>query len=124
MAELRRVLVVDDDGGVRQVLASTLHVAGYEVQAAEDGADALVLLERWQPDLILLDLKMPRMDGWAFRREQLADDSLAAIPVVLLSGADEAAYAGDRLTVAAVLAKPFDIHEMLAMVYCFAGAAA
>jgi CheY-like chemotaxis protein len=124
MADLRRVLVVDDDGRVRQVLASTLHVAGYEVQAAEDGADALVLLERWQPDLILLDLRMPGMDGWAFRREQLADDSLAAIPVVLLSGADDAEYARDRLTVAAVLPKPFDIHEMLAMVYRFAGAAA
>ena len=124
MANLRRVLVVDDDGRVRQVLASTLYVAGYEVQAAEDGVDALGLLERWRPDLILLDLSRPGMDSRAFRREQLADDILAAIPVVLLGGVEDADCADDRLTVAAVLPKPFDIHEILATVYRFAGAAA
>jgi CheY-like chemotaxis protein len=124
MVDLRRVLVVDDDDGVRQVLAATLDVAGYEVQAAGDGADALEVLEHWQPDLILLDLRMPGMDGWTFRREQLADDSLADIPVVLLSGAEEAGCEGDKLAAAAVVPKPFDIHQMLELVYRFAGAAA
>lgn len=123
MLDTPRVLVVDDDGRVRQVLVATLHVAGYEVRAA-DRAGALALLERWQPDLILLDSSMPGLDGWTFCREQLADNSLAKIPVVLLSGGDGAADEGARLAATAVLPKPFDVHEMLALVYQLAGVAA
>ena len=121
------ILIVEDDEASRMLLGLQAEDSELDVQVvtASSGEEALRLMgEAARIELVLLDLRMPRMDGWAFRREQLADDSLAAIPVVLLSGADEAAYAGDRLTVAAVLAKPFDIHEMLAMVYRFAGVAA
>jgi two-component system, chemotaxis family, chemotaxis protein CheY len=119
--ETRRILVVEDDESVRGVLALTLDVAGYEVKAVPDGADALDLLINWQPDLILLDLRMPVMDGWTFRREQLASNDLSEIPVVLLSGANEADSEAEKMAVDGVIPKPFDLSELLATVDHLAG---
>src|SRR5262249_22783089 len=110
--EQRRILVVEDDESVRDVLALTLDVAGYEVVAVRDGADALDLLESWQPDLILLDLRMPVMDGWTFRREQMASNVLSDIPVVVLSGAQEAGLECEKLSAAGLIPKPFELREL------------
>src|SRR5581483_10950225 len=66
----RRVLVVEDDRGIRDLLAAVLTDEGFDVRQAANGKEALAVLERWQPDAILLDLMMPVMDGWTFRREQ------------------------------------------------------
>jgi two-component system response regulator MprA len=64
-----RVLVVDDDPGIREVLLLGLEEDGYEARAVENGAVALSTLAVWRPDLIILDLMMPEMDGWTFRAQ-------------------------------------------------------
>src|SRR3954470_12387725 len=83
----KRVLVVDDDPDIRESVRLVLEDEGYEVEEAADGAAALALLRAatTRPDVILLDLMMPVMNGWQFRAAQLADDDLADIPVIVLS---------------------------------------
>jgi CheY-like chemotaxis protein len=82
------VLIVDDEPGVVSGLAELLESEGYEVATASDGVDALDQLRRGlRPSAILLDLMMPRMDGWDFRHEQMKDDELKEIPIIILTAA-------------------------------------
>src|SRR5262245_21777945 len=82
----RRVLLVEDEAFLRDALADLLRDAGYHVDEVEDGRAALERLhERPVPDAIVLDLMLPRMNGWEFRVAQRQDPSLADIPVVALS---------------------------------------
>src|SRR5262245_27122466 len=84
------ILVVDDDAAVVRPLARFLELEGFKPVVAANGLEALAYLRGGgAAAVIILDLRMPVMDGWAFRREQLRDPLLAAIPVVVLSGADE-----------------------------------
>jgi CheY-like chemotaxis protein len=85
---LALVLVVDDDSDLRQLTARILVLNGYDVIEAGDGRIGLGCLAESIPDLVILDLHMPVMDGWAFRAEQqdLADRRLANIPILLLTG--------------------------------------
>jgi CheY-like chemotaxis protein len=81
-----RVLVIDDDRDLLDALCEVLRDAGYQVSSAGNGYEALrVLADRPLPDLILIDLMMPIMDGYGFRQAQLADSRLAAIPSIALS---------------------------------------
>jgi CheY-like chemotaxis protein len=104
----KRILLVEDDDATRSLLTATLEAAGYTVRGAADGQQALDLLHTAPPpDLILLDLMMPGLDGWEFRRRQAEDPALRRIPVIVLS----AAGAGlDELAdgVADFLHKPVD----------------
>lgn len=84
----KTVLVVDDDADLRDAFAETLRDAGYQVQLASDGKEALAALEP-APDLILLDLFMPEMDGWAFMAERRKHGAAAAIPVVVITAHGE-----------------------------------
>src|SRR5688572_8117033 len=81
------VLIVDDDVDLRQTIVEALTVVGYRVDEAANGAEALEVLGRRRPALVLLDLMMPVMDGWQFRFRQQQRADLAQIPVVLLSAA-------------------------------------
>ncbi len=111
------MLLVEDDGDVREALASTLEELGDEVRLASDGAEALLLLRAGlHPCVILLDLMMPVMDGFAFRREQRADPALADIPVIVLSGAVTTLDEVRDMQVAALLTKPVDCDRMLRLV--------
>ena len=88
----RTVLVVDDDPDCREVVAEFLGLRGYHVDLAANGQEALSRLRdpnNLRPNLILLDLMMPILDGWGFRNEQIHDPSLAQIPVVMITGAGE-----------------------------------
>jgi len=120
--ERKLILLVEDDTDARELLASVLEEARYEVLRACHGGDALAKLEqlRTRCHLILLDLMMPVMNGWDFRRKQRANPALAEIPVLLMSaGAHLAAATGD-LNVAGCVAKPVEIADLLAKVqrYC------
>jgi len=106
----RRVLVVDDDAGIRDVLADFLEGEGYQVASARDGSDALLKAKLERPDVIVLDLMMPTMSGWGFRAEQMRDPALADVPVVIASAFT------CRMEVAAHLQKPFDLGRLLAAV--------
>lgn len=110
-----KILVVDDDAVVRDSLRDLLVEEGYDVTTAIDGRDALDRLPEVDPCLILLDLKMPRMDGWEFlaRRgdgEDAARADRPRAPVVLLSGMG---YIRDAPGVADFLAKPIQVAQLL-----------
>jgi len=109
-----RVLVVEDDDAVCEILTDLLDAAGYAVNPAANGREALGHLRSGLlPCLILLDLMMPVMDGFEFREQQLSNPLWAGIPVVVLTALIESARAAATLGAVAVIAKPFNIGELL-----------
>jgi CheY-like chemotaxis protein len=111
------VLVVDDDSILRESLALLLSIKGYQVITACDGREALQTLhDGRRPCLIVLDLMMPGMDGFQFRRAQLEDPALAKIPVVLCSGHPTAPHVAQQLGALACFEKPFDVQSLLGVV--------
>ena len=106
-ARARRVLVVDDEPQVRATIREALALEGYDVSEASNGAEALALLPSVSPEVIVLDLWMPVMDGWAFRRAQSV--SHADIPVVVISALDLSSDRLQELRADAVIGKPFDL---------------
>jgi CheY-like chemotaxis protein len=109
-----RILVVEDEESIAQFVTDVLEDVGYEVRRASNGREGLELLAAWLPDLIVLDLMMPVLDGRGFRERQLElDHGRGRIPVIVLSGAREARAIADELHVAATLTKPFDIDDLL-----------
>ena len=110
----KRILAVDDDADFREGLTDVLDELGYRVQTASNGREALETLRRDPaPDVILLDLRMPEMDGRAFHRELARDSRLAAIPLVVVSGSREVEGEARSLGAAAVLPKPFGVRKLL-----------
>jgi chemosensory pili system protein ChpA (sensor histidine kinase/response regulator) len=112
------VLIVDDDADVRGVTAAILSRHGYDVVEAADGRGALACLVKRVPDLVILDLNMPLMNGWEFRAEQrqLADERLAAIPVLLLTGEAAPEQEATRLNAAGFVQKPYEPEDLLGAV--------
>jgi two-component system, chemotaxis family, chemotaxis protein CheY len=108
-----RVLLVDDDDSIRQVVSIFLTDEGYEVGSAGDGRAALGLLEQFRPDLILLDLRMPVMDGWEFVRVYRNMPGPHA-PIIAFVAALHAQAVQDEIGAAALLEKPFDLDELIA----------
>jgi signal transduction histidine kinase len=109
------VLVVEDDRDIRSSLADLLGAEGYEVATAENGAAALVQLRTGElPDVVLLDLMMPVMDGWQFRIEQRRDPVLARVPVIALSA--NASAQARAVDAAAFLSKPLDTDALVAAI--------
>jgi len=109
------VLVVDDDPDVLGFIQTLLTANGYRVMVARDGKDAIHRLRAWCPDLIVLDLNMPVMNGWDFCAEQrnLADATRASAPVLVMSGDNEAETHADTLHAIAVIKKPFAADDLL-----------
>ncbi len=105
----RRVVVVDDDEELRDLVVQHLAELGFESVGFADGRAALAALRRpgAPPAVILLDLVLPGMTGWEFRREQLRDPLLARLPVVVASGADTGTIEAD-----AYLAKPYESEQL------------
>jgi CheY-like chemotaxis protein len=110
------VLVVDDDRDSRTLLELALSASGYAVATAANGLDALSAARLRPPQVILLDLAMPVMDGFAFRIEQLRDDALKSIPVICVSGRHDAIPASRQMHVADCIPKPFDLDVVISSV--------
>ena len=118
-----RILVVDDDDALRETLAEFLEAEGYTVQAAGDGATALFLIERSLPDLVLLDMRMPLLDGPKFMRE--LDNRGIDVPVVVMTAAEDESYAQNEFHPSGFVGKPFHLEELQSAVdrFCAAPAA-
>ena len=116
----KSILVVEDDVTTRHALTRILARQGYSVTGAANGREAIDRLRAVAPDLILLDLMMPVMDGWEFRREQRQDPTLAAIPVVVLSADGSAGQKAEVLEADGYLQKPVELDTLLDTVqrYC------
>jgi two-component system, chemotaxis family, chemotaxis protein CheY len=113
------ILIVEDDADLREMMAQLLTLEGFRAAAVANGREALKYLGGTDaPQVILLDLMMPVMDGWEFRRHQQADPNLADVPVIVLSALDQARAAD--LDAAAFLKKPLDFDRLLELVrhYC------
>ena len=109
---MKRILLVDDDTDLREALAELLIDEGFQVAQASNGLDALDALDEQAPDLIVLDYMMPVMSGPEFRAQQRARPAFAAIPVVLLSAANDCL---DFKTMEpnVIMKKPFKIPALL-----------
>jgi CheY-like chemotaxis protein len=111
------LLVVDDEATIRDTLGKVLAQEGYAVETATDGEDALEKLrEGLSPDLIVLDLMMPRLDGFAFRERQLAVPGWANIPVVAISASQRPRVEAVVRVFDAFLSKPMHVPELLATI--------
>jgi len=115
------VLVVEDNRDFRESLRQLLEIEGFRAASAENGRDALDYLAGGERvALILLDLMMPVMDGWEFRRRQLATPSIAGIPVLILTALGPMAHHVAELEAAHVFKKPLNFSELLATIEHFA----
>ncbi|MGH7933107.1 MAG: response regulator [Candidatus Binataceae bacterium] len=102
------VLVVDDDADALEALVNILELEGFKAAGARNGRVALDYLRSHPvPDLIILDLMMPEMDGWSFRNEIKKDPVLASLPIVVVT-----AYTAAKVDVDAILVKPIDIERL------------
>jgi len=109
----KRVLVVEDDAGVRELLVDVLSEGGYEVFAVADGAPALVLLERIPVDVILLDLILKSVHGLEVLARLWANPALARVPVVVASGLGSVLEPALRHQVVDVLPKPLSLPQLI-----------
>jgi CheY-like chemotaxis protein len=109
------VLVVDDDPDLRQLTASLLACHGYGVIEAQHGREGIERLMHDCPDLVVLDLNMPVMDGWQFRAEQqqLRDARLSSVPVLLVTAAEGARAHCEALKAVGLVEKPFEPDHLL-----------
>lgn len=107
-----RVLVIDDNEAHRQVVADVLSDEGYQVSIAASGEDGLAAARAARPDVLLLDLLMPGMDGASVLEELRRDAELAAVPVVVTTGV-HTTHVKRLLRPDAVLFKPFGVAELL-----------
>jgi len=113
------VFVVEDDVDTRDMLGRFLELEGFKVELASNGKQALERLRQGvHPCVILLDLMMPIMDGWQFRRQQILNHELAEIPVIVVSAAGKDRIA--EIDANAYLSKPVDLEQLLQQVtqYC------
>lgn len=112
-----RILIVDDEPAVADLIEAVLASEGYTVAIARDGAQGLLLARDWRPDLILMDVMLPGVDGGTAIRRLKSDPETADIPIVAMSAGRTIRRQSEELSDAdAALAKPFDIDALLAQV--------
>lgn len=122
MATSQPVLVVDDDESIREFVSVALTDEGYTVLTARDGAVALQWVSRQRPGVILLDMRMPVMDGWEFSRAYRSTPEPHA-PIIVVTAARDAADRAAQIDADGYLAKPFDLLDLLAIVERYLGPA-
>ncbi len=110
----RLVMIVEDDRDVRDSVREALEDHGYQTVGASQGKEALELLRSSaaRPCIILLDMMMPVMDGWAFRKAQMADPALSSIPVIVLTAHSSASDTARDMGAVGFLRKPLTLQEL------------
>jgi CheY-like chemotaxis protein len=114
--ESHKILVVDDDADIREVLSEVLIESGHDVKTASNGLEALRILRegRWAPCLVLLDLMMPVMDGYLFLAERKNDPALASIPITVITAGRQVDV--ERLDDATLVAKPIRLPALMSLI--------
>ena len=107
----RPILVVDDDPGILAMLQDLLESEGIAVRTASNGEEALAALAEMTPSLILLDMRMPVLDGWGFAERYRA--RAFGYPIVVMTAAESAKRWADEIGATGYIAKPFDVNELL-----------
>ena len=115
----KRVLIVEDDPSIREMVSLALQDAGFSVADAPDGPFAFELLKGWSADVLLVDIRMPTMDGFEFMRRYVEGGGRS--PIIILSAARDVDLARHQMPAAAVIQKPFDLNDLLATVERVAG---
>lgn len=122
-----QILVVEDDESIRALVSDVLRDDGYHVSEARNGMEALEAVRSQRPDLIVLDLMMPVMDGWTFVEKCRRVPDCGDVPIVVTSASHDLPRTAERLSsfgVRTCLAKPFDLEGLLALVERYVPAAA
>jgi CheY-like chemotaxis protein len=107
----RPILVIDDDPAIRATVAEILVSEGYTVATAQNGAEGLQSLEQVGPALVLLDMRMPKLDGWGFARALQARG--IKIPILVMTAAQDARRWAQEIDAQGYVAKPFDLLDLL-----------
>ncbi len=105
------ILVVDDDASILETVSSILAMEGYAVETATNGREALEKLGHTRPFLVLLDMRMPILDGWGFAREMKARGE--SVPIVVMTAAQDARRWANEIGAAAYVPKPFEVPDLL-----------
>lgn len=117
MGDAGAILVIEDDAGIRETLSDFLRSEGFRVDLARDGAEGLERIAARRPDVVLVDLLMPGMNGRQFLARLRAEEATRSLPVVLMTGSRPA---GETVAAAdVVLQKPFELDELLEAVWRF-----
>jgi DNA-binding response OmpR family regulator len=109
-----RILVAEDDDALRETLAEIFKLEGYVVEEASDGWQALVAAIRTPPSLVLLDMRMPILNGWEFARELEARG--LDVPIVVMTAAEAASEVAEEIDAEDWVGKPFNLEELLSAV--------
>lgn len=116
----QQILIVEDDAALREALSQVLADEGYDLLGARDGLEAVNCLKNGnRPDVILLDLSMPVVNGWEFRMFQKRDPELTNIPVILITAGDYTREEVAWLEPSALLPKPIDLPQLFSVVRRF-----
>lgn len=107
----RPILVVDDDPSILETLAEFLDMEGYSVETAANGAEALESVEQTEPALVLLDMRMPVLDGWGFVRA--LQDRGRRLPILVMTAAQDARQWAEEVGAVGYVPKPFDLLDLL-----------
>ena len=107
----RPILIIDDDPAIRMTVADILEAEGYTVATAINGADGLQSLDRIDPVLVLLDMRMPILDGWGFARALQSRG--IQIPILVMTAAQDARRWANEINAEGYVAKPFDLIDLL-----------
>lgn len=111
------ILVIDDDPDILSTVSDILQFEGYSVQQAANGAEGLAVLERTPPSLILLDMRMPVLDGWNFAR--ILKERGIKLPILVMTAAQDARRWAQEIGAEGYVAKPFDLTDLLVAVESF-----
>jgi len=109
-----RVLIVDDEPDIRATVSAMLEIEGYDVAEAANGAEALQAVQDHAPDVILLDMRMPVLDGWGFAAELRRRGHRT--PIVVMTAARDAAHWASEIAATAFVAKPFGFDDLITAV--------
>lgn len=108
------VLIVDDEPDIRATVAAMLEIEGYDVAEAANGAEGLVAFDEHAPDVILLDMRMPVLDGWGFAAEMRRRGHRT--PIVVMTAARDAAHWASEIAASAYVSKPFGFDDLITAV--------